>query len=233
MNETEPSSFAEAVDTMLGSMPESSELSLADLAFHLLPLWQRQLDRVEAVERKAGRVPSCRDGCGVCCRQVVPLSLPEAFMLARHVDALPDARREAVLARFEQAKGRLDRAGLLGEPLLSRAHDYWALSIDCPFLEAQSCSIHPTRPSACREHLALDGPERCIYLDDGAPMLHFPERLFDVLAYVAARLLGGAPAALPLVLARDHAAANGTDAGRRWSVLELRRVFADVFAGAR
>ncbi len=40
-------------------------------------------------------------------------------------------------------------------------NDYFRLQIACPFLENESCSIHQTRPIACREYLVTSPPEFC------------------------------------------------------------------------
>src|SRR3954447_24942564 len=38
---------------------------------------------------------------------------------------------------------------------------YFALGMACPFLEDESCSIHPDRPIACREYLVTSPAENC------------------------------------------------------------------------
>src|SRR4030081_4043840 len=53
---------------------------------------------VEAAE--AGHTVSCRKGCGACCRQLVPGSRTEGEALLALVEAMPQARRKAVRARF-------------------------------------------------------------------------------------------------------------------------------------
>jgi Fe-S-cluster containining protein len=35
------------------------------------------------------------------------------------------------------------------------------LNVPCPFLENESCSIHPERPVVCREYLVTSSPEWC------------------------------------------------------------------------
>jgi hypothetical protein len=41
------------------------------------------------------------------------------------------------------------------------AIDYLAAKIPCPFLENESCGIHPIRPLICREYLVTSPPEFC------------------------------------------------------------------------
>lgn len=132
--------------------------------------------RAEEAVAAAGETISCRKGCGACCRQLVPLTEMEARMLRALVDALPEPRRSNVRNRFAEARRRLEASGLL-EPLAHperfadeqlRARDlglaYFRVGIPCPFLEDESCSIHPERPLACREYLVTSDPRHCAEL---------------------------------------------------------------------
>jgi Fe-S-cluster containining protein len=126
-----------------------------------------------AVEREkgAGREVSCKPGCGACCRQLVPLSVTEAQQLPQLIASLSDAHRRRVQAKFKEAIGRL-RASTLWDRLerfgtLSRnerkplAMEYFQLGIPCPFLEDESCSIHPVRPLICRQYLVTSPVDHC------------------------------------------------------------------------
>jgi Fe-S-cluster containining protein len=137
----------------------------------LLPVLQAFTNAVvgmaERVAADNGEAVSCRAGCGACCRQLVPVSESEAHHLRELVDALPEPRRGVIRERFAAAERRLAEAGLLerlgagGERPRDLGRDYFALGIACPFLEEESCSIHPDRPLACREYLVLSPPEQC------------------------------------------------------------------------
>jgi hypothetical protein len=39
--------------------------------------------------------------------------------------------------------------------------DYFHAGVPCPFLENESCSIHPIRPLSCREYIVTSPPELC------------------------------------------------------------------------
>lgn len=122
----------------------------------------RAIARVEA----AGRPISCRAGCGACCRHLVALAPSEARAVARLVDAMPEPRRTVVRRRFDAA---LQRVGKLidrmptgtAEERAELSFEYFKLGIACPFLEDESCSIHPDRPMACREYLVSSPAENC------------------------------------------------------------------------
>jgi len=122
-------------------------------------------------EEAQGRAVSCRSGCGACCRQIVPISEVEARMLHRLVEEMPEPRRTQVKERFEQARQALEEGGLLDalrttealpdEALVPIALEYFNQHIPCPFLEAESCSIHPDRPVVCREYLVTSPADLC------------------------------------------------------------------------
>lgn len=117
---------------------------------------------VDAAE--AGKTVSCRKGCGACCRQLVPVSRSEGERLVKLVDALPAERRQALTARFEAAETAIKGAGLeqrRGRSDRELSVAYFALRLPCPFLEDESCSIHPERPLVCREYLVTSPAALC------------------------------------------------------------------------
>jgi len=117
---------------------------------------------VDAAE--AGKAISCRKGCGACCRQLVPISRTEGEALLALVEAMPEDRRVAVQARFADAEAAITAAGLAERGERSDREmsvAYFALGVACPFLEDESCSIHPDRPLVCREYLVTSPAELC------------------------------------------------------------------------
>jgi hypothetical protein len=112
---------------------------------------------------------------------------------------------------------RLDREGLGAAPLIDQAGRYFLLGLPCPFLEEESCSIHATRPLACREHLIISDPVHCG--DSGNPFirpLSLPVSIREALAAVAGELLESAPEMVPLVRIQAWVEANGEAGKRRW-----------------
>ena len=118
---------------------------------------------VEAAE--SGKEISCRRGCGACCRQLVPVSRTEGEALLTLVDAMPEQRRARVRARFAEAEARITAAGLAerrdGRSDRDLSTAYFALGVPCPFLEDESCSIHPDRPLVFREYLVTSPAALC------------------------------------------------------------------------
>jgi len=131
-------------------------------------------ERSAAALGRMGKAISCGPGCSACCCQLVPISIWEALHLTAVVHAMEPPRRTRVIRRFAQGLERLNKAGLQApleqgfreHTLNPRAMEglkraYWALRIPCPFLEEDSCSIHPYRPLACRAYLVSSPPARC------------------------------------------------------------------------
>jgi Fe-S-cluster containining protein len=121
---------------------------------------------------EAGRTISCKAGCGACCRQMVPISIFEAEALAAWIRTLPESRRQELAGRFHQALLKLSAAGLIDrmvnedwladtDSARQLALEYFYQRVPCPFLEDESCSIHPIRPLVCREYLVSSPAEHC------------------------------------------------------------------------
>lgn len=184
----------------------------------LLPVLQQFANALvgmaEQVGRENGETVSCRAGCGACCRQLVPISRSEAHVLRDLVEAMPEPRRTIIRERFRAAVARLAELDLLrrlrgrtDERIRDLGRDYFRAGIACPFLEEESCSIHPDRPLSCREYLVFSPPERCSDPSGGGvvgvPLPGSP--------HIAFSRLDGPPESgrnthwLPLILALDWA----------------------------
>lgn len=183
----------------------------------IVPLAQNiskiQGERSIAFQRKDGREISCKAGCGACCRQLVPISAPEAFRLADHILCLEDPLRDDFLARVDAVESAIEAAGMMrelegltrGEPMgdaISLASRYFEKNIACPFLVDESCGVYPERPLMCRDYLVTSPAEYCAtpgkYTIRIVPM---PPSLSPPLSRVASSLLGGEPVMIPLSIA--------------------------------
>ena len=204
----------------------AGEMRLAELAWNAMPLDEKLIGMAVRRATKDGGEISCTKGCGACCRQVVPLSPPEAWMLADLVEGMPAPRKERALARFAAADEVLTRSGvkeaLAGkidtvDQLKSVSLAYFSLQLACPFLEDESCSIHPHRPSICREYLVTSPAEHCAELGR-RPVARIPVsvRLSEALSRLSARLLGTEPEVIPMTMALEWAAAHREQGQRRW-----------------
>jgi Fe-S-cluster containining protein len=142
----------------------------------LLPIIQNLenaiIGKIGEEAEEAGTPISCRAGCGACCRQLVPVSFFEAEALTEWLTTLPGERRAELEARFHRALLALRDAGVIEKVLdpswvtdqettTQLAIDYFHVGVACPFLENESCSIHPMRPLSCREYLVTSPPVLC------------------------------------------------------------------------
>jgi Fe-S-cluster containining protein len=137
--------------------------SAAVPATEIVPALQRLVNAVVAAAEKDQAI-SCRKGCGACCRQLVPISRTEGEALLALVETMPAERQEAVRSRFAAAEAAITQAGLAeraGRTDREMSLAYFALKVPCPFLEEESCSIHPDRPLVCREYLVTSPAELC------------------------------------------------------------------------
>lgn len=130
------------------------------------------IGRVADEAQAAGSPISCRAGCGACCRQLVPVSFFEAEALVAWINTLPEEKQAELEERFHRALLALRDAGVIDKIVDERwmteeqlttqlAVDYFHAGVPCPFLENESCSIHPMRPLSCREYLVTSPPELC------------------------------------------------------------------------
>lgn len=190
--------------TARGRLPRIP-IRIADFLPVMQSLASEVADLSERREAREGRSISCAAGCGACCRQPVPISLSEAIRLRELVANLPTERQQQVRERFAAALATLRDHGLLDEfetmTADSSAADleeiglrYFRLQIACPFLEDESCSIHPDRPLACREYLVTSPAENCTNPSaESIRMVKQPVRLSSLLSRVE-REREGAPA---------------------------------------
>jgi len=209
----------------------------------LLPVFNKLNDTIVSLGvRDAeldGKTVSCRAGCGACCRQMVPITLPEAGRLASLVDALPEPRRSEIRARFERGVATLSRAGLLRqlrdlaaatpEERRQVGLDYFSQQVACPFLEDESCSIHPDRPMACRDYLVTSPASLCKSPSPDVEMVELPARVWSAVARLNQDAVrAGKLPWVPLLLALERASGQPDAAEPRPAGEILRAVFDQI-----
>ena len=202
----------------------------------MLPIFQQMTNSFvgmaeNAVENAGGKI-SCQKGCGACCRQAIPLAEIEAYRIAEMVEAMPEPRRAEIKNRFEKAWHhfskigwfeRLDNcAGMTHEEREKVVLEYFHEGIACPFLENESCSIHPERPLACREYLVTSPAVNCSKLTaEGIRMVELPVKPSDTIRKITnSRNLNQSVNFVPLVLALEWAKINADEfpekTGEQW-----------------
>jgi Fe-S-cluster containining protein len=225
---------------VIGSQPVQLDLTVPNGPCRLqdlLPVFQGLASLVaqigEQKAQEAGRLISCRKGCGACCRQVVPLAVSEGRAISELVGQMPEPRRSQVQARFTEASARLASVGLREAFLRPDTSDaerrqelglrYFALGMLCPFLEEESCSIHPARPTACREYLVTSAASHCARPSaETVDVVPLPAKVSRTLMQLDAAAAGAGAGwvalALALVLdaAENHVAVDPCRPGRVW-----------------
>ncbi len=195
----------------------------------MLPILQQLTNTiVDAAVTEAeaeGRTISCKAGCGACCRQLVPIAEMETFHLRDLVKAMPEARQTEIRRRFADARERLEKSGLLtelekpvGMSLDKRRQfgiDYFKQGIPCPFLEEESCSIHPDRPLSCREYLVTSPAENCATPRNNIEGVYVAEKVSTVVYSLDSDRSAITYKWVPMILALDWAEAHEEDAPPR------------------
>jgi Fe-S-cluster containining protein len=239
----EPVGFEVELTTSLGPIRgrvavDPGPMGLVDLVSTTFELTNILVARANRREERAGRPITCRAGCGTCCCQMVALSIPEALHIADLVESIAAEKRGEVLRRFEEIAGELEGRGLIrrlldpdysDDAVLPIAKEYFFLRMPCPFLVADSCSIHPFRPLACREYNVTSPAAWCTdpyqYPIGKVPM---PLPLSAPLAILTAQLTDSKPRLVPLTLGLRFAAEKDGLRRRRWPGLELFEKFMKV-----
>jgi Fe-S-cluster containining protein len=197
-------------------------MSLSGLALHAQALAERIIARSASESETRGEKPSCRNGCAACCRQMIPLSPPEAFLLSETLEAMEPAREGPVNKRLSSLGRRLESEGLGNLPLSNHVKDYFRLGLPCPFLAGESCSIHELRPMACREYIAVSEAGHCSdFPNPFTRMLPLSVSVGDALAEVAGEVLGTGMEMIPMARVREWLDANPELGTRTWDAAFL------------
>lgn len=198
-------------------------MRLADLARSVLGLDDEIVGKAVKKQLPVVGAPSCQKGCASCCDQLVPISIPEAFLIHDLVSAMSNARQEAVLTRFIAAEEVLEGIGIDSYSIANSGDQsvrqllvqYHRSGTTCAFLENGACSIYMSRPTACREYLVSSPAENCAKIgEELVTRIPVSIRMAQALSGVAARVLGNEPLLLPLAFAINWAE-NNEEIGKR------------------
>lgn len=214
---------------------DTGPMRLADLVPTAQELTSVMGDRAIRRSEKLGFKLSCGPGCAACCRQMVPISPPEAYALADLLDRLDPIARAGLMGKFEKIEAHLvklemvDRLldpKILSDPATALNRTYFALQMPCPFLRDEMCSIHAERPVACRDYNVTSPAAWCrdpwTFSVDVIPM---PMPLSVALAKTAAEVTGEPPVLIPLPLVPRWVAEHPEWRQTTWPGLELFQKF--------
>lgn len=122
-------------------------LSTIELARSINELTDRSIGQVHVACRDGHRV-ACRSGCTYCCMVPVAASAPEVLAIATFVRERFDEARQAAFNRRVEA----NISATEGMDMSQRDR----VRLDCPFLEADKCTVYEVRPIACRGYSSYD-----------------------------------------------------------------------------
>lgn len=210
----------------------------------MLPIFQKMTNSFVEMSALAagaqGETVSCRMGCAACCYHAVPISEMEVYHFAELVESMPEPRRSEVKERFGKAVEhfksmrwfeRMNKIGNLAltetpktvsEEINEAAVEYFRESIPCPFLNVadQSCSIHESRPLACREYLVTSPAADCSNpTAENIKKVNLLVKPSTILRYVGVtgRFSGFIPLIRALELAEKHPEKFEEKTGERWA----------------
>src|SRR5262249_31406248 len=93
------------------------------------------------------------------------------------------------------------------EVMRSLGMGYFNLGIACPFLEDESCSIHPDRPLACRQYLVTTPAENCTHpTADTIRRVPLPVSFFGAMRAIDEQAAPPTPGWVTMLLALEWAA---------------------------
>jgi len=196
---------------------------------------------LEAAARSSGQSPTCRQGCEACCRHLVMLTGPEAFVLRAAIATMPEAERARFEARLEAALRRAEQTGILGrtgsraflaaealeeEALLTDvARRYFELGIPCPFLDNEACTVYAERPLACREYTVSSDPSFCATFAHPLTRLIAKARVTRAFGRAAQALAGTRDDGVPLLLLLEWTEAEREKLARKHDGIDVLRAF--------
>jgi Fe-S-cluster containining protein len=183
---------------------------------------------------------TCGKGCGVCCNQLVPLSIPELFFMVEQLRAMPPQERFPILSRFDTIEKHLIASNFIqtlrtiDQTKNDRtiAEHYFHLNLQCPFLDQQSCTIHSWRPVVCREFNALSDPKLCADpFNNKISSISYIQRPSSILAKLFATITGTVPILTPMPLLFESFEQHQAHSTRTWQSTFLAQTILDIAFG--
>ncbi len=195
------------------------------------------LEKVDA----DGAVVPCRKGCGVCCKYLIYLSIPEAFRMVEEVMMMPLEQRQDMIKSCRQLAQRFREK--LNEPVNDSAANesqdakilkcYSLVKQVCPFLRNDSCTIYEQRPIICREHIVVGSALQC--RGDGGyegamdANVKMPVSIAKVLGQLTIELEYGNREAVVLPCVFDWYQGDVERSKRTWPASIMVKRFTDIF----
>lgn len=200
-----------------GLVGPAGKVGLSGVAAMAMAMSDRAVAVAEIGAASRGEPVTCGKGCADCCRELIPVSPAEAFFLRDLVISLPEERRMGLETRFQATGVRLREAYEQGRFPFHDPGAYFSLGIPCPFLSDEACTIHPHRPLACREHLAVSPAVHCgSFPNHSIRVLPIQGSMGEALSNLCAEILGRPPERITLLSALEWAESHAEYGFREW-----------------
>lgn len=121
--------------------------SNAKLLIHSVVTFHRSTDALVTTRLKEEKSLKfdCHKGCSTCCNLRVEVLPPEAFLIARHIEQLPEDERTVMIGKLEA-----HASNAFGKTF----EEY---EMPCPFLNKDGvCEIYDVRPFKCRTYYSMN-----------------------------------------------------------------------------
>jgi Fe-S-cluster containining protein len=127
----------------------------------------------------------CKKGCSLCCKNLIPLSAPEALWLDEEISRMPAHEQKVLHRSIEFARRKLlatKPPDFSQETSKGDISNWYAgLNLTCPFLSDNICDIYKSRPLACREHI-VTGTRHCEHGTKNTQVLKPPVSVLEAVA---------------------------------------------------
>ena len=133
-------------------------------------LYDHMRDYYEVLDSRIGEyidheklAVACHKGCGICCHIKLDVNAHEILYLAQYINnELSPEMRDRVIIDLKKSADAI-------APLSTR--DHFLGRYKCGFLQNNSCSVHPARPSMCRKFnsVSFEGCQQIFSTDGKAP----------------------------------------------------------------
>ena len=210
---------------------EKKQAKLADIVPLARTICTKICDvTIQNIISNGDQIPCCKGCSALCCRYLVPLSVPEALRLKEEITEAPTHKRELIWKECLSAS----RYILYKKPPNKFKHQsvaassdksadlnpisnwYRSLNLDCPFLHENICTIYEQRPLACREHYVTGSACKFEEKNSAIKLLEMPIHISDALGQLASELEGKDIEAVILPLALMWCEKNKQRAMRTW-----------------
>lgn len=203
-------------------------MTLSDSVPVVRAVCERVMLRVtQELERRKLGVP-CAQGCAVCCRFLIFLSIPEAFRLVQDVMDLSQSQRDRMIEnnthlfrRFQHQLSQPVPPDKQNESQEARLFRCYKESVpDCPFLEDEVCSFYACRPMVCRERIVA-GAVPCPPTGKQPQAVLVPISMAETLAHLTMALEGSRHEVVVLPSVFEWVQANQARGQRTWPASEV------------